>query len=179
MNTWCLEITADSFWSLGSFQLVHTDDLDKFCILRSDNGPCYSFKEFYHFLYITKHITSRPHYTALDSLKLWKSRPRRENHGTFSWLRYITTQISGNISSPLEVLTGRKPWIFLPQLPSSKGRSIEMSRICEELMLRQKKEDKISQHFHELELMMNSTMKRVNPRLHVGSWHFRTKQTIQ
>ena len=41
------------------------------------------------------------------------------------------------IPSPLEALTGRKPRTSLPQIPSSIGKSVESSRICQELIKHQ------------------------------------------
>ena len=43
----------------------------------------------------------------------------------------------GNLPSPLEALTGCKLRTSLPQIPSSVGKSVETSRICQELARRQ------------------------------------------
>ena len=56
--------------------------------------------------------------------KLW-------NYGL---LQYRVTPISSTIPSPLEALTGRKLRTSLPQIPSSIGKSVENSRIHQELM---------------------------------------------
>ena len=44
------------------------------------------------------------------------------------------TPIAGNLPSPLEALTGRRPRTSLPQIPSSVEKSMETSRIRKELM---------------------------------------------
>ena len=56
--------------------------------------------------------------------KLW-------NYGL---LQYQVTPISSTIPSPLEALTGRKPRTSLPQIPSTIGKSVESSRICQVLI---------------------------------------------
>ena len=58
--------------------------------------------------------------------KLW-------NYGLW---QYRTTPISSTLPSPLEMLTGRSH-SSLPQLPSSIGKSMETSRIHQELLRRQ------------------------------------------
>ena len=55
----------------------------------------------------------------------------------YGLLEYRVTPISGNLSSPLEALTGCKPRTSLPQIPSSVGESVETSRIHQELIRRQ------------------------------------------
>ena len=58
--------------------LVFTE-LGRPFILRSDNGPCYSFREFHNFpsFYQVDHITSSPHsHKAMVLLKLWWESPR-------------------------------------------------------------------------------------------------------
>ena len=59
--------------------------------------------------------------------KLW-------NYGL---LQYRTTPISSTVPSPLEMLTGRRTRSTLPQLPSSIGKTMDTSRIQEELLRRQ------------------------------------------
>ena len=109
-------------------------------ILRSDNGPCYSSREFHNFLsfYQVNHVTSSPHYPQSNGFaealvgitkklmeksvkdgKLW-------NHGP---KQYRTTPISSTLPSPLEMLTRRRPHSTLPQLPLSIGKNMETSRI--------------------------------------------------
>ena len=55
----------------------------------------------------------------------------------YGLLQYRVTPISSTIPSPLEALTGRKPRTSLPQIPSSIGKSVESSRICQELIKHQ------------------------------------------
>ena len=52
----------------------------------------------------------------------------------YGLLQYRVTPILSTNTSPLEALTGRKPRTLLPQIPSSMGKSVENSRICQELM---------------------------------------------
>ena len=56
--------------------------------------------------------------------KLW-------NYGL---LQSRVTPIAGNLPSPLEALTGRRLRTSLPQIPSSVGKSVETSRIKNELI---------------------------------------------
>ena len=55
----------------------------------------------------------------------------------YGLLQYRVTPIAGNLPSPLEALTGRKPRTSLPQIPSSVGKTVETSRIRKELMKHQ------------------------------------------
>ena len=55
----------------------------------------------------------------------------------YGLLKYRVTPISGNLPSPLEALTGCRPRTSLPQIPSSIGKSVENSRIHQELIKRQ------------------------------------------
>ena len=109
-------------------------------ILRSDNGPCYSSREFYNFLsfYQVDHITSSPHYPqgngfaeALVGIakKLMEKLVKDGKPWNYGLLQYRTTPISSTLPSPLEMLTGRGPHSTLPQLPSSIGKNMETSRI--------------------------------------------------
>ena len=52
----------------------------------------------------------------------------------YGLLQYWVTPIAGNLPSPLEALTGRKPRTSLPQIPSSIGKTVETSRIRKELI---------------------------------------------
>ena len=52
-------------------------------------------------------------------------------------MQYRTTPISSTLPSPLEMLTGRRTLSTLPQLPSTIGKNVETSKICEELLRRQ------------------------------------------
>ena len=127
--------------------LVFTE-LGRPFILRSDNGPCYSSKEFHNFLglYQVDHITSSPHYPQSNgfakalvgiSKKLMEKSVKEGKLWNYGLLQYRTTPISSTLPSPLEMLTGRRPHSTLPQLPSSIGKNMETSRIQQELLKRQ------------------------------------------
>ena len=62
---------------------------------------------------------------------------KRGNRGTLVFYMYRTTPISSTLPSPLEMLTGRKPRLNLPQAPSSIGHNMDSSRIRKELLRRQ------------------------------------------
>ena len=101
-------------------------------MLRSDNGPCYSSREFLNFLnfYQVDHITSSPHYPQSNGFtealvgiakKLMDKALKEGKPWNFGLLQYRTTPISSTLPSPLEMLTRRKPHLNLPQVPSSIG----------------------------------------------------------
>ena len=117
-------------------------------MLRSDNGPCYSSREFHNFLsfYQVDHITSSPHHPQSNGFaealvgitkKLMEKSLKEGKLWNFGLLQYRTTPISSTLPSPLEILTGRKPHSNLPQIPSSIGHNMDTSRICKELLRRQ------------------------------------------
>ena len=119
--------------------LVFTE-LGRPFILRSDNGPCYSSREFHNFLsfYQVDHITSSPHYPQNNGFaealvgitkKLMEKSVKEGKLWNYGLMQYRTTPISSTLPSPLEMLTGRRPHSTLPQLPSSIGKNIETSRI--------------------------------------------------
>ena len=124
-------------------------------MLESDNGPCYTSREFHNFIefYKIHHITSSPHYpqsngfaeTLVGILKKLMEKSVKDgklwNYGLF---KYRVTPIAGNLPSPLEALTGCRPRTSLPQIPSSVGRSVENSKIRKELM---KCQPSTSNHF--------------------------------
>ena len=127
--------------------LVFTE-LGRLFILRSDNGPCYSSREFHNFLgfYQVDHVTSSPHYPQSNGFaealvgiakKLMEKSVKEGKPWNYGLLQYRTTPISSTLLSPLEMLTGRRPHSTLPQLPSSIGKNMEASRILEELLRRQ------------------------------------------
>ena len=127
--------------------LVFTE-LGRPFVLRSDNGPCYSSREFHNFLsfYQVDHITSSPHHPQSNGFaealvgitkKLMEKSLKEGKPWNFGLLQYRTTPISSTLPSPLEMLTGRKPHSNLPQIPSSIGHNIDTSRICKELLRRQ------------------------------------------
>ena len=127
--------------------LVFTE-LGRPFILRSDNGPCYSSREFHNFLsfYQVDHITSSPHYPQSSGFakalvgitkKLMEKSVKEGKLWNYGLLQYRTTPISSTLPSPLDMLTGRTPCSTLPQLPSSVGKDMETSRIHQELLRRQ------------------------------------------
>ena len=102
-------------------------------ILRSDNGPCYSSREFHNFLsfYQVDHITSSPHYPQSNGFaealvgiakKLMEKSVKDGKLWNYGLMQYRTTPISLTLPSPLEMLTGRRPCSTLPQLPSVIGK---------------------------------------------------------
>ena len=120
--------------------LVFTE-LGKPFILRSDNGPCYSSREFHNFLsfYQVDHVTSSPHYPQSNGFaealvgitkKLMEKSVKEGKPWNYGLLQHRTTPISSTLPSPLEMLTGRRPCSSLPQLPSSIGKNMDTSRIC-------------------------------------------------
>ena len=117
-------------------------------ILRSDNGPCYSSREFHNFLsfYQIDHVTSSPHYPQSNGFaealvgitkKLMDKSVKDGKPRNYRLMQYRTTPISSTLPSPLEMLTGRRPHSTLPQLPSTIGKNVETSKIHEELLRRQ------------------------------------------
>ena len=114
-------------------------------ICKSDNGPCYSSREFHNFLefYKIHHITSSPHYPQGNAFtevlvgilkKLMEKSIKDGKPWNYGLLQYRVTPIPSTIPSPLEALTGTKLRTSLPQNPSSTGKSVENSRIHQELM---------------------------------------------
>ena len=55
----------------------------------------------------------------------------------YGLLEYKVSPVSGSLPSPLEALTGCRPRASLPQIPFSVGKSMETSRIHQELLRRQ------------------------------------------
>ena len=119
--------------------LVFTE-LGRPFILRSDNGPCYSSREFHNFLsfFQVDHITSSPHYPQSNGFaealvgiakKLMEKSVKEGKPWNYGLMQYRTTPISSTLPSPLEMLTERRPHSTLPQLPSSIGKNMETSRI--------------------------------------------------
>ena len=85
-------------------------------ILRSDNGPCYTSREFHNFLsfYQVDHITSRPHYPQSNGFaealvditkKLMEKAVKDGKPWGYGLMQYRTTPISSILPSPLEMLT--------------------------------------------------------------------------
>ena len=127
--------------------LVFTE-LGRPFVLRSDNGPCYSSREFHNFLsfYQVDHITNSPHHPQSNGFaealvgitkKLIEKSLKEGKPWNYGLSQYRTTLISSTLPSPLEMLTGRKPHSNLPQIPSSIGHNMDTSRIHKELLRRQ------------------------------------------
>ena len=108
-------------------------ELGRLFTLRSDNGPCYSSREFHNFLsfYQVNHVTSSPHYPQSNGFsealvgitkKLMEKSVKDGKPWNYGLMQYRTTPISSTLPSPLEMLTGRRPCSTLSQLPSSIGK---------------------------------------------------------
>ena len=130
---------SSSHTMIKELGLVFTE-LGRPFVLRSDNGPCYSSREFHNFLsfYQVDHITSSPHHPQSNGFaealvgitkKLMEKSVKEGKPWNYGLLQYRTTPVSSTLLSPLEMLTGRKPHSNLPQIPSSIGHNIDTSRI--------------------------------------------------
>ena len=100
----------------------------------------YSSREFHNFLnfYQVDHVTSSPHHPQSNGFaealvgitnKLMDKSLKEGKPWNFGLLQYRTIPISSTLPSPLEMLTGRKPRLNLPQVPSSIGHNMDTSRI--------------------------------------------------
>ena len=138
---------SSSHMVIKELGLVFTE-LGRPFVLRSDNGPCYSSREFHNFLsfYQVDHITSSPHHPQSNGFaealvgiakKLMEKSVKEGKLWNYGLLQYRTTPISSTLLSPLEMVTGRKPHSNLPQIPSSIGHNMDTSRIRKELLRRQ------------------------------------------
>ena len=117
-------------------------------IIRSDNGPCYNSKEFQQFLqcYSITHQTSSPSHPRSNGFiermvgvaKKLMDKAGKEGKPWISGLfDYRVTPQSGNIASPLQLMTQHTPREKnLPQLPSAFGAP-EMHQTHQELIKRQ------------------------------------------
>ena len=92
------------------------------------------------------HITSSPHHPQSNGFaealvgilkKLIKKSIKDGKLWNYGLIQNRVTPISSTIPSPLEILTGRKLRSSLPQIPSPIGKSVESSRICQELLKHQ------------------------------------------
>ena len=103
------------------------------------------FQEFQQFLefYQVHHTTSSPHHPQSNgftealvgiSKKLMEKSIKDGKLWNYGLMQYCVTPISSTIPSPLEALTGRKLRTSLPQIPLTIGKSVESSRICQELI---------------------------------------------
>ena len=109
-------------------------------VLKSDNGLCYTSREFHDFLefYRIHHITSSPHYPQSNgfaealvgiSKKLMEKSVKDGKPWNHGLLEDRVTPVSGNLPSPPEALTGCRPRTSLPQILSCIGKSVETSKI--------------------------------------------------
>ena len=117
-------------------------------VIRSDNGPCYSSREFQQMLqrYNITHQTSSPHHPRSNGFvermvgvaKKLMDKAGSEGKPWISGLyEYRVTPQSGSIASPLQLLTQRIPREKdLPQLPSTLGAQ-EMYDTRQEILRRQ------------------------------------------
>ena len=117
-------------------------------ILRSDNRPCYNSREFQQFLefYQIHHTMSSLHYPQSNGFaealvgilkKLMEKSIKDGKLWNYGLLQYRVTPISSTFPSLLEDFIGRKLRTSLPQTPSSIGKSVEGSRIRQELIKHQ------------------------------------------
>ena len=116
--------------------------------IKSDNGPCYSSREFQQFLqcYSITHQTSSPNQPRSNGFiermvgvtKKLMDKARKEGKLWISGLfDYRVTPQSGSIASPLQLMTQHTlREKNLPQLPSALGAP-EMQQNCQELIRRQ------------------------------------------
>ena len=113
-------------------------------VLIIDNGSCYTSREFHNFpeFYQVHHIRCSPNHPQSNgfaeplvgiSKKLMEKSIKDGKPWNYGLLQYRVTPISGNFSSPLEALTGRKLRTSLPQIPSSTGKTVGTPRIRNEL----------------------------------------------
>ena len=128
-------------------------------IIRSDNGPCYNSKEFQQFLqhYNITHHTSSPHHPRSNGFiermvgvakKLMDKAGKEEKPWISGLYEYRVTPQSGNIASPLQLITQCTPREKdLPQLPSTLGVQ-EMYQTHHKLIKRQ--QNKLEKSYIEL-----------------------------
>ena len=121
-------------------------DFGHLFVLNSDNGPCATIPgSSMTSCNSTRFTTSQAaHIThkAMDLLKLclgfqrnwWKSPSRMENHGIMDYFNTELHPYPAPFHHHWKPSQSRKPRTSLPQIPSSTGKSVENSRICQELM---------------------------------------------
>ena len=110
-------------------------------MLRSDNGPCYSLREFHKFPKFLFRWTTSPAAPTL-STKQWIRRSfgghRQEADGQISERRETVELWSSTVSDHSNLVYAsvsirdvdrRKPRLNLPQVPSSIGHNMDTSRI--------------------------------------------------
>ena len=114
-------------------------------MLRSDNGLCYSSREFQQFIefYQVHHTTSSPHHPQGNGItealvgilkKLMEKSIKYGKPWNYGLIQYHVKPISSTIPSPFEALTDRKQRTSLAQIPLTIGKSVESSRICQQLI---------------------------------------------
>ena len=97
-------------------------------IIRSDNSPCYTSKEFKELmeLFQAQHVTCSPHFPQSSGFaeamvkiakKLMDHSTLQKKPWSFGLMEYRCIPLTGNIPSPLELLTGQKPRTSLPSIP--------------------------------------------------------------
>ena len=120
-------------------------------VLKSDNGPCYTSREFHDFLefYKIHHITSSPHYPQSNgfaealvciSKKLMEKSVKDGKLWNYGLLEYRITQVSGNLPSP--------DWMQVKNLSSPD--SIQCWEICGKFKNSTGVTEKIAQYFNPL-----------------------------
>ena len=113
--------------------------------IRSDNGPYYTSKEFKELMELLQiqHITSSPHFPQSNGFAeaMVKIAKKLMDHSTlqkkawnFGLMEYRCTPHTGNIPSPLELLTGQKPRTNCPSMPEGNSTTKEY---CEALIKKQ------------------------------------------
>ena len=117
-------------------------------MVKSDNGPCYSSKEFPEFLqcYIIMHQTSSPNHPRSNGFiermvgvakKLMDKAGTEQKPWISGLLDYRITPQPGCLASPLQMMTQCRPRErCLPQLPSALGAK-QMHQTCQKLIRRQ------------------------------------------
>ena len=117
-------------------------------VIRSDNGPCYTSKEFQQMLqrYNITHQTSSPHHPRSNGFvermvgvakKLMDKAGSAGKPRISGLYEYRVTPQSGSITSPLQLITQCTPREKdLPQLPSTLGAQ-EMYETHQEILRRQ------------------------------------------
>ena len=132
-------------------------------VFRSDNGPCYMSQEFRSFMqnWSIKHRTSSPHYPQSNGLaesmvKVSKNLIEKAVLQDLPWnqllLDYRCTPISSEISSPAEILFGRKLQSSISILPSQ----VMNDRICKQRELLAKEEGKFYTNTQDFQDRINS-----------------------
>ena len=104
-------------------------------IIRSHNGPCYASKEFKELMELFQvHVTTSPYFLQSNGFaeamvkivkKLMDHSTLQEKPWNVGLMEYRCTPLSGNIPSPLELLTGQKPRTGFPSIPQGNSTTRE------------------------------------------------------